>query len=209
MKRVFHIGDSIAVQYGPFLQERLAGRVDLFRRGSLEEAQRDWDVPRGPNQGDSDSVRAMVESTPLMAAARADAVFLNCGLHDIKTDPATGRRQVPVERYRENLVAIAARLADLRLPLLWVSTTPCDEAVHNRPDMAFHRFAKDVVAYNRVADAVMADAGVPRLDLYGFTLSLGADLYCDHVHFQDSVRRRQAEFVAEGLMAWLSQCSCR
>lgn len=204
MKRVLHIGDSIAVQYGPFLQARVAGSIDLFRRGRLEEAQRDRDVPRGPNQGDSDSVRALVESTPLMTAVPVDAVLLNCGLHDIKTDPATGRRQVPVDRYRENLVAIAARLAELRLPLLWVSTTPCDETVHNRPDMAFHRFAKDVVTYNRVAEEVMAAAGVRSLDLHGFTLSLGPDLYCDHVHFHDWVRQRQADFLAEGLVVWLS-----
>lgn len=205
MKRVFHIGDSIAVQYGPFLQERVGGHVDLFRRGRLEEAQRDWDVPRGPNQGDSDSVRAMVDSTPLMNAADADAVLLNCGLHDVKTDPATGRRQVPIDRYRENLVAIAARLAELRLPLLWVSTTPCDEAIHNRPDMVFHRFAKDVVDYNRVAEEVMDAAGVHRLDLHGFALTLGPDLYCDHVHFHDWVRQRQADFLAEGLLAWLAK----
>lgn len=205
MKRVFHIGDSIAVQYGPFLQDRLAGRIDLFRRGRLEEARRDWDVPRGPNQGDSDSVRALVENTPLMKAAQADAVLLNCGLHDIKTDPATGRRQVPVERYRANLAAIVARLAELRIPLFWVSTTPCDESVHNRPGMDFHRFAKDVVDYNRVAEEVMASAGVRRLDLYGFTLALGPDLYCDHVHFHERVRRRQADFLAEGLLAWLAE----
>ena len=48
----------------------------------------------------------------------------------------------------------------------------------------------------------MAAAGVPALDLFSFTRSLEPDLYCDHVHFREEVRARQAAFIADGLVRW-------
>jgi len=42
--------------------------------------------------------------------------------------------------------------------------------------------------------------GSPVIDLYTFTSNLGNDLYCDHVHFHDYIRRQQAAFIA----GWLA-----
>lgn len=53
-----------------------------------------------------------------------------------------------------------------------IRTTPCDEAAHNHPGMAFHRFSTDAEPYNRVAGRVMSDAGVPVIDLHTFTKNL-------------------------------------
>ena len=75
---------------------------------------------------------------------------------------------------RGNLRAIAAVAAEMRIPMVWVRTTPCDEKVHNRPGMAFHRFSADCAAYNGAAVRVMSGAGVPSIDLHAFTLNLGA-----------------------------------
>ena len=72
--------------------------------------------------------------------------------------------------------------------MVWVRTTPCDEAVHNKPTSSFHRFAADGNAYNAAADTIMADAGIPMIDLHTFTVNLGDDLYCDHVHFPVPIR---------------------
>jgi hypothetical protein len=93
------------------------------------------------------------------------------------------------------------------VPLVWVRTTPCDEAVHNtRPGMTFHRFAADCAAYNAVADEVMAAAGVPTIDLHSFTASLGGEVYCDHVHFHEAVREKQGAYIAGWVDAyWLGQ----
>lgn len=57
-------------------------------------------------------------------------------------------------------------------------------------------------AYNAVADRVMAAARVPCIDLYGFTCLLGPDLYCDHVHFKEPIREKQAAFLAGWLARW-------
>lgn len=47
----------------------------------------------------------------------------------------------------------------------------------------------------------MADAGVPTVDLHTFTADLGPDLFCDHVHFTEPVRRLQAAFIAGWLVS--------
>lgn len=132
----------------------------------------------------------------------ADLLLLNCGLHDIKTDPQTGARQVPLAQYEDNLRAILRTAATLRPRLLWIRTTPCDEAVHNRTGMGFHRFASDCAAYNHAADRIMHAAGVPVIDPHSFTRNLGPDLYCDHVHFREPVRAQQAAFLCGWLLAF-------
>ena len=63
--------------------------------------------------------------------------------------------------------------------------------------VALRRHAADVDAYNAVADEVMRELGVPSIDLYSATLALGPDLYCDHVHYHDHVRKAQAEHIAQ------------
>jgi hypothetical protein len=132
----------------------------------------------------------------------ADLLLLNCGLHDIKTDPGTGKRQVPIDRYARNLEAIVQTVNGMKCSLVWIRTTPCDERIHNRHGLTFHRISADCEAYNRVADHIMQSSGVPTIDLYSFTLNLGEDLYCDHVHFHDHVREKQAALIAGWLMAF-------
>lgn len=102
----------------------------------------------------------------------------------------------------KNLRSITEVVASMGLKLVWIRTTPCDEAVHNRISTSFYRFAADNIAYNRVADQIMNDANVPMIDLYTFTMNIGADVFCDHVHFQVPVREKQAAFIAGWLMGY-------
>jgi lysophospholipase L1-like esterase len=204
MKKVYVIGDSISIQYGPYLEQALRGVMEYGRKEGEEEALLNLDHPQGANGGDSSMVLDFLRARERAGGIAADLLLLNCGLHDIKTNPATGEKQVPLERYCENLEAIVALVPRLGPALAWVRTTPCDERVHNsRPGMAFHRFAADCAAYNQAADQVMAAYGVPAIDLHTFTANLGEDLYCDHVHFHEHVRARQAAFIAGWLAGWL------
>lgn len=201
---IFVIGDSISIHYGPALEAALKGLgIGYDRKTGLDAARQDMDVARGANGGDSAMVLAYLRQCatrgPVIAA---DTLLVNCGLHDIKTDPATGQRQVPIEAYRGNLEAIVELVTHvLARRMVWLRTTPCDERIHNARCSAFHRFAADCDAYNRVADDVMAARGVPAIDLHGFTRSLGEEIFCDHVHFTEPVRRLQAAYIA----GWL-QC---
>lgn len=203
MKKVYVIGDSISIQYGPYLQQALRGVMEYGRKEGEEEALLNLDQPQGANGGDSSMVLAFLQAKHQAGGIAADLLLLNCGLHDLRTNPATGEKQVPLARYRENLEAIIALVAPLQPSLVWMRTTPCDERVHNsRPGIAFHRFAADCAAYNEVADEVMRVHGVPIIDLYTFTANLGENLYCDHVHFHEAIRAQQAAFLAGWLAAW-------
>jgi lysophospholipase L1-like esterase len=191
MKTIYVIGDSISIHYGPYLEKYLRGKFAYSRKEGAEEALLNLDRPQGANGGDSSMVLAFLQAKGDLPA---DWVLVNCGLHDIKTTPATGAKQVPLEQYRRNLRAIVARVG---AKMIWIRTTPCDERIHNaRPGIEFYRYAADVLAYNEAADEIMATAGVPVIDLYTFTVNLGPDLYCDHVHFPEPVREKQAAFIA-------------
>lgn len=200
--KVYVIGDSISIQYGPYLEGDLKGLMDYARKEGEEEALLNLDRPQGTNGGDSSMVLSFLKGKVSSGGIEADLLLVNCGLHDIKTDPSTGTKQIALRHYEQNLKSIVQTASALRPKLIWLRTTPCDEAVHNRPGMGFHRFAADCIEYNRIADRVMSEAGVPSIDLYAFTLNLGADLYCDHVHFQDHVRQKQAAFIAGWLTAY-------
>lgn len=198
--RLYLVGDSISVHYGPWLEKYLGSRFVFQRRTGEEEALADLDRPRGANGGDSRRVKALLEEAA-RDNFRTDLLLVNCGLHDQRRDPETGELQVPLEEYRCNLARIASLAGALSAEFAWVRTTPLDEKVHNnRPGMKFHRFEADHAAYDEAAISVMAGQGIAVLDLCAFTLNLGTDLYCDHVHFHEPVRRLQAAYIA----GWVS-----
>ena len=204
MKKLYVIGDSISIQYGPYLERSLQGTMDYARKEGEKEALLDLDNPQGANGGDSSMVLAYLRAMVEAGEIDIDLFLINCGLHDIKTDPITGAKQVTPAQYRDNLRSIIEIVAATSTLMIWVRTTPCDEDVHNRPDMAFFRFAADGVAYNESADSIMAEAGIPAIDLYNFTLGLGPDFYCDHVHFHEDIREKQGIYIAGWLAGWAS-----
>lgn len=206
LPEVFCIGDSISLDYGPYLQALLAGTFRYARKGGEEEARENLDIPRGANGGDSSRVRAYLQGLADDGAFRTDILLLNCGLHDLKTDPASGAKQVPPDAYEENLHAIAHLARRMAGAVVWVRTTPIEEAIHNELHQGFHRFAEDVHRYNAVADRVMADADIPRIDLHGCTRALGdgVAVFRDHAHFHPAVAQAQAAFLAGWLHAWFA-----
>jgi len=203
--RIYVLGDSISIQYGPYLQAYLDGVMEYSRKEGEDEALLNLDEPQGANGGDSGMVLSFLKSKAEAGWIDADLLLLNCGLHDIKTDASSGKRQVSINRYRENLESIVHTVNGMKPALVWIRTTPCDERVHNREGMTFHRFTADCAAYNKVADQIMTSADVPIIDLHAFTVNLGEDLYCDHVHFHDHVREKQAAFIAGWLMAFTNR----
>lgn len=202
LPRLYLIGDSISIHYWPYLNKYLHDIFVCSRKGGEEEALLNLDNPQGANGGDSSMVWAFLKVKCGAGGLDTDIVLLNCGLHDIKTDPKTVIRQVPIEQYRLNLRRIVRLVRKMGPELIWVNTTPCDETVHNRPGMSFHRFSVDCDSYNATADKTMASLGVERIDLHRFTRNLGQDLYCDHVHFREHVREKQAAYITGWLVNW-------
>ena len=205
LPRIFQVGDSISIQYGPFLQERLRGIAIYSQKGGQKFASRNFDIPRGANGGDSGMVAAFLRKKVNRKTPLFHLIVINCGLHDIKRDPISYEYQVPVETYRKNLVRIINSATKLAKKTCWIRTTPVDDEIHNRLSKGFFRFSSDCQKYNEIADEVMRDFRVPSIDLYTFTVNIPGDKYYDHVHFVESVRQQQAEYVFDSLVDLLRE----
>ena len=136
--KIYVIGDSISIQYGPYLQAYLQGLAEYSRKEEADEARLNLDNPQGANGGDSAMVLSFLKAKAESGGIDTDLLLINCGLHDIKTDPKTGARQVPICDYAANLRAIVQTVELMNLELIWIRTTPCDEKVHNHEGMSFH-----------------------------------------------------------------------
>lgn len=189
------VGDSISIQYGPPLKQFSAGVFESRPKDLVDTGNPDSETAAGVYAGDSKALVAC-----LAARAReweqVDLLAVNAGLHDLRTDPETGAKQVPLAEYRANLLTVPERIRALGAEPVWITTTPVREEQHNTAAAVFHRFNCDVLEYNRTAMAIMRQQGVPHIDLYTFTVNLGTDLHRDGVHFADRVRELQAAFLA-------------
>lgn len=219
---LFVLGDSISIQYGPYLERMLADRYLCDRKGSelLRDESFEKEKPdtlrrladmesssEALNGGDSACVLAYLQARCSPTPPTWNVLLLNCGLHDIRTNPQSGSRQVELAAYADNLTAILRLAALASQSVIWLRITPVVDARHQRLNPEFNRFNADVERYNQVADAVMDQAGIPKIDLYTFTcgLSLSPDtldsLYHDHVHFVEPVQQLQAAYIAGWLDA--------
>lgn len=203
---LFCLGDSIALHYYPHLARFLEGTASVEVRQGYLEALEDINHPRGSNCGDSSMVFAFLETLLKRPGFQPHCVVFNCGLHDIKTDPTSGMRQVDIDDYSQNLEKIVQLLHASHTRPLWITTTPVDDAQHHRYCPEVSRFQRDVDAYNERARQVMAKAQVPCIDLHRFTLRLKGELYMDHVHYTDAVRELQAAYLAGQIERLLPPC---
>jgi lysophospholipase L1-like esterase len=197
---IFVVGDSISMHYGPYLEKYLANQIHYARKSGESEALLNLDLPMGANGGDSARVLDYLQGLLKTKGLQANALLINCGLHDIKVDAKTGRHQVTIDQYRSNLQQVIAVAKQLKTELVWITTTPSDDATHNTSRTDFFRYKKDNDAYREVAKEVMTAAGTPIIDLFDFTTKLGDNVYCDHVHFIEPVRQQQAAFIAGWVM---------
>ena len=152
MPQVLILGDSIALQYTPYV-EQAAMNFILQSYGDHRRALENLDFPRGPNSGDSFRVLQIIEQLKQANRLTADLVLLNCGLHDIKHETPDGPTQVTIIQYEKNLEAIIALLRQSNCRVAWVETTPINDEVHNMLNgiKGFHRFNADVLRFNEIA----------------------------------------------------------
>jgi hypothetical protein len=105
------------------------------------------------------------------------------------------------EKYEENLEKIISICQDSCKCMFWISSTPVDNSRHNSCQTSFFRFNEDIIKYNEIAYKLMYKNKIPVIDLYLFTLSLGKDLYRDHIHFRQEISIAQAAFIAGHVIA--------
>ena len=206
MKSLFVIGDSISCYYGRHLEPMLAGLLQYDRKGGTHKLGNLDDGTDGVNGGDSSMVLTYLsEMVGRWGSHGPDVLLVNCGLHDIKRK-TDGPHQVPIETYEANLREICSLARKAAGRMVWVRSTPVADLPPGAADKAAaSRRNDDAIAFNDAADAVMAEAGVPVLDLYTFTKNLGPDVYMDGwVHFDETTAARQAAFIAGFLSAFVT-----
>ncbi|MGL4453188.1 MAG: SGNH/GDSL hydrolase family protein [Sarcina sp.] len=193
-RSIFVIGDSVSIHYGPYLKEMLKNKFNYDRKRGLDDALINLDRPIGANAGDSKMILDYLieEETK---GINYDILIINSGLHDIRTERNTGSKQINEDEYEFNLnkiIDIAKRISN---KVIWITTTPIIDEIHNSRKGGFLRYSEDLEVYNMIAKTVMENKDVEIIDLYSFTKDLGKDIYCDHVHFTNEVRRLQSVFI--------------
>ncbi len=200
MQRLFVLGDSISIQYGPFLEKFTEGKFKYDRKGKYDVPDQDLNKVSKSNGGDSAHVLEYLKTRQPVC----DVLLLNSGLHDIKiTD---GCHQVELPDYRKNLIEILHIATVHDWKLVWVNSTPVADDIHNSLCKAFTRRNSDLLSYNAAAEEIMRSQGVQVIDLYHFTASFGEDAYIDHVHYKENVRQLQAAYIA-GAINWFPDIS--
>lgn len=69
--KLYVIGDSISIQYGPYLEADFRGVMGYPRKEGEEEALLNLDIPQGANGGDSSMVHAFLAAKPRRAGLDA------------------------------------------------------------------------------------------------------------------------------------------
>ncbi|WP_019849567.1 SGNH/GDSL hydrolase family protein [Desulfitobacterium sp. PCE1] len=192
-KTVLVIGDSVSIHYGPFLKEMIKSKYNFDRISEIVDG--DLDKPVGANAGDSKMVLEYLKDE-YNKGTTYNILLLNCGLHDIRIDRVTKQIQVMEWEYEENLNIISDLALKMSERVMWITTTPVLDAIHNRRNEGFIRYNKDVILYNSIAENIMGKYQISCVDIYTFTNNLGDDIYSDHVHFKESVQALQGAFIA-------------
>jgi lysophospholipase L1-like esterase len=189
MKTAILIGDSIRMGYQPTVEKLLDGQAQVW----------------GPKENGGTSANVLAHLDEWVLSRNPDILHLNCGLHDMKTEFGATTQNVPLEQYEANLRQIFNRIvAQETIQLIWAATTPVNEGWHHARK-PFDRFEADVLAYNTVAQQVVAAYGVPVNDLYQTVMNAGRDQHLtpDGVHFSPEGYALLGQAAAEAIQVYL------
>lgn len=184
--RVALIGDSIRMHAEPFVRERLppwfrltSPSVNCESSHKVAERIGDW-VPRG----------------------EFDLVHINCGLHDIRYDPGRDRPVSSPEEYEANLRKIFAHLATSGAAVVWATSTPIDEAMHNASKPS-RRHRSDLLEYNRLSASLAHDFGFRIHDLHALLSQAPLEnlLLADGVHYNRTGNALIGQHIADAIQA--------
>lgn len=199
-KKIFVIGDSISIQYGPYLKNFIESKFDYDRKRDNGEAMQDLNKPVGANGGDSRMVVEYLKTLQKDKSFKADILLVNCGLHDIKTDRKTGNKAIEFDEYKANLKGILKLAKKLKVKLIWITSTPVNDEIHNSKNVGFFRYSKDAEIYNESAKTFFEKEKIPFIDLNTFSKVFPLEAYADHIHYKQQYSEFQAAFIAGFLL---------
>ena len=180
LPRVLLIGDSISMGYTIPVRELLKGKANVHRvltNGA--------DTPNG-----------LAHLAEWLGSGKWDVIHFNWGLHDLKIDP-DGSRQVPLEKYQQNLRELVSRLERTGARLIFATTTPVPALGKLSP----RRINADVINYNLAATKIMQERGIPIDDLYEFALPRLQEIQLpENVHYKPEGYAALAERVGASIL---------
>lgn len=198
---IFLMGDSISIHYGPYLIKDLVNVATIDQK-KIETLQ---GKEFSRNGGDSKRVLAYVTVKLAQPGFHPDYLILNCGLHDVGRDTVTHQLQIAPEEYRANLRKVFSLIRENNIRIIWVTTTPVVDSIHNARTKALLRYSADLEQYNRIAAGVCKEFGAETIDLHDFTQTLGTDAYIDNVHYKENVCALQAAYIAGAVRVILNK----
>lgn len=202
LPRVLIIGDSVSCGYTLPLRAALVGIANVHR----------------PPQNCGSTVIGLQRLDQWLGDGQWDVIHFNHGLHDLSHEFSPGRHhsatgeyarpengghhRVAPGAYRTNLAALVALLRS-RAPhatLIFATTTPVSADLH-------HYVKDSELEYNRIAQEVMAEAGVQVNDLWAFAKPRVAEIQePGNPHFHAKGSAALASHIAEVIREALVEC---
>lgn len=181
---VYLIGDSIRLGYESTVQAALHDAAVLS--------------PVDNCRSSHDVLRHIKEWTN--GAQGGDIIHLNCGLHDIRYNAGSLKPLTDIKTYHTNLRQIFNHLRETSAQIIWASSTPFLQSVHNVTQSS-RRYLKDIHAYNQTAKGLAREFGFTVNDLYAlmFMQDLTALTVSDGLHFNEFGNEMLGNAVAESI----------
>lgn len=131
-----------------------------------------------------------------------DIIHINCGLHDIRLNQGASQKVSSVTQYQANLKIIFDFLSRLNCKVIWATSTPFNENVHNQVKES-KRYLVDIIQYNAVSTELALEYGFVINDLYKHLTDIGYDnlLLDDGLHFNKSGNSLIGQLVSESIWA--------
>lgn len=194
-REVFLIGDTISVQYGPYLERKIKGEYILKRKNGREQFVFYDDIPLGENGGNSRQVLKYLKESKF-SGRRFDILLLNCGLHDVEINRDCMESEICLDEYINNLEEIASIAQEMSNEVIWINTAPVHEEAHEARWFEPFRYNKDIKLYNYEAEKIMRIREIKVIKMYKLLEQIERDIHWDHVHFIDEIRILQANIIA-------------
>lgn len=182
------IGDSIRMRYAPLVQQNLRGKAKVY----------------SPRENGEDSRKVLKRLKRWVKRSRVgagDLIHINCGLHDLKRQFGSTKRQVPIQNYKKNLEQIISTMERISpAAIIWALTTPVIDARHHEVK-GFDRFNEDVLDYNEIVRNIVTKHSIPVNDLYQIIIEGGVEscLGPDGVHMTEKGNKLLAETVTRAI----------
>ena len=191
MKKVFLLGDSIRMGYDSFVRELLEGEAEVC-----------FSEDNGRFAG---YTYIGILSWKNLAGNPDDVavVHWNNGNWDCAHFGRDSEPYSTVEEYAAWLrrVYFCIRRNFPNAKVIFATSTGIAPGWYER--MANPRSNEEIAAYNRAAERVMAELGVPVNDLASLAAGFPAEYYRDYAHFTDEGSRLLAGAVADKIREWL------